>query len=385
MHPQEFLFFYPFFQAVRKRLGIELGLQQYTLFLEAISHRVGADAEHQYDERSLLTLCKGLWLTHQKYEASFEELYEEHVQIYRRTIDRRFRPRSGKNEQVDAEADPDAKLSPALDEPLPDTAPPLNPPVAPAPSLTDTLAYQEIQIAFEETDPLSNDRQQGPSTLDYLPEQQFIFSDKYFPFSERKLKQCWRYLKDKQVSKPSDQIDISATIQTSAAQKGNPTLVYQQEKYFDNHFIFLIDRGPTMVAFEKFSQFVVDTFYESVRPSHFQKIYFRDLSSQRFYQDFYLSHPLPTNALLKEINRGSYLFIFSDGQVGRGEMDHEFTLSVNSLLEQIKQRSSHVLWLNPFPKERWMGTAALYISLVCPMMALTEKGINKLPDLLKHL
>jgi hypothetical protein len=60
--------FFEFFQALRRTLGMELDLRQYSLLVEALAKGISADDQRRYDRQGLLSLFKTLWLMNPRYE-----------------------------------------------------------------------------------------------------------------------------------------------------------------------------------------------------------------------------------------------------------------------------------------------------------------------------
>lgn len=380
--------FHAFFQELRRSLGMELDLRQYELLLRAFRLGIGADEEGRYSERAFLNLCKLLWLTHPRYERGFEEAFRLWVGKAREAWKKEpEEPEESKGQPVTPGEDSSGPLSPTVrEEPVgPSPEPPPSPPPQPRPS-PSTVPQQEWEISFE----AAAGETGAPGFAASAPARhRFIFADHYLPFVPRQLQQQCRHLRSRAEKRPGNAIDTAATILATAEAAGFPRLRYTTERYYPGDFVVFIDQGPGMAAFDK----LADVFTRSlcaglgmaVPTPAFKIYYFNEVPRQLVFMDAILSVSKPWQKVRRELTADSQVFILSEAGAASRRKDEEREGRTMEWIQEIQQRTEHLLWLNPVPRVRWAGTAAYSIPLLANCLPLDHEAMPQLPALLRHL
>jgi uncharacterized protein len=260
---------------------------------------------------------------------------------------------------------------------------PAKTPQAPLPRKTADM--KELMVSFEALESELQSQVDLGEGYNPLPEHRFIFSDRYYPIEERRLLHYWRHLRYQAEKRPGGTIDMKTTIHRTAMQGGLPVLVYREEDFFEQHFLFLVDRGGSMTAFERLSDLLLRTVQESIRPAFMEVYYFHNLPGNLLFKDPYLSISISTEEVLASLKRHTLVFIISDAGAARGINDEDRTKRTFDFLDRIRTLTRHMLWFNPMPQSRWVGNSAFYIPFATDTLELSEESLNRLPQMLKHL
>lgn len=372
------LILYSFFNRLRKELGIELDMQQYFAFLKSLNSGIEVKSPEE-----LLDLCKIHWLTRPQYRREFERYFFEEFsklvhfnRVEKEPIEGQKVPKNATEELPPRDETPNA--SPPTSSPSPEGQKPLSQP-------TKDEQFNAIYVNFKEGlglgGPLEGEHSH-PSFLD----NDFIFSDKYLPTSDRKMKQNWRYLKGRVARAPGEEMDILATVEAIARTGFLLEPIALPMKLYRYHILFLIDHGGSMSAFEALSEHLVNTIRESLRAGVTTSLYFHNYPGARLFWDTFHTKSIGLEELLNQMPRHSTLiFIISDGGAARGSYHGRRIEETRIFLAKIRDRIPHVLWLNPMPNDRWERSSAEYISYFVDMLEASGRGFRKLPEKLKHL
>lgn len=386
------LILYHFFDRLRREDGMGLDIAQYVLFLEAILRRTGLEEGEIWDADTLLFLCKSLWLTNTRYEAAFVRRFEKEV----RPQLQRLRPRPAKKEEEpEKTAEQVAREKAGRQQPnsFDETGPSGEEGGSGQPEPSDEenqkkeAKYQDIMLNFAAVNG------HGRSGLERKPEEapsidshSFIFSEKHFPVSERKLRNYWRHLRHFASRVESEEIDVQATVEKVARQKFFSEASYQYAYAHKNRFAVLVDNEGSMVVHEAWVDKIAEIIRESVGGERFQLHYFYNYPDKFLFQDKEHTKGVPLESWFKEIGRqNTVIFIISDAGASRGEGNLQRVKLVFEFLKELRKKTPHVLWINPMPKSRWGGSPAFYISMAVKMVAATEADFADLPDIINHL
>lgn len=370
------LFLYAFFTRLRKEMGMELDMQQYFGFLKSFTS--GIPLEHPDD---LLELCKIHWLTRPRFEAGFERLFREEFAKSVRLADLKDR----KAIEPDIEKSPDPAPRGEEAPPPPSPPPPRTPEKEPVPEPAAEDDFQSIYLNFSEGESFGAGAKPAGSSASFL-DNDFLFSDKYLPASDRRLKQNWRYLKSRAEKSPGTELDIPKVVRSVARTGFFHQPFFLPEKTYRLHILFLIDHGGSMTAFETLTEHLVSTIRESLQVENTRSLYFHNYPGERLFEDSYHTRSIRLPELLRDIPRhGSMAFVISDAGAARGRVHEQRIEQTIVFLKQLRGRVPRVLWLNPTPAGRWQGSSAGYLSYHVEMVEASEAGFRKLPEKLKHL
>lgn len=372
---------YHLFQRLRKEAGIELDARQYYAFLKSFTSLRPID-----NPRQLLELCKIHWLGRPRYEQEFEQLFREELLKEAKML---FEAKPSEKEpsperKPEPETGPVEPPPPQVKQPPEEIAPPVKEPPLPAvlPEGQSGSIFIQFKTGAGQEAGAGTVETEGPAFLD----NDFIFSDKFLPASDRRMKQNWRYLKALAEKAPGSEMDVAATVEKIARNGLFTAPAYQPRKIYRQHILFLIDHGGSMAAFESLSEHLAGTIRESLRAKRTTSLYFHNYPGERLFLDPFQQRPVELGELLQQTPRHSTLaFIISDAGAARGGLHDKRIEQTRAFLDRFRARAPHLLWLNPIPRSRWEGSSAMYLSFFVDMLEASKEGFRKLPEKLKHL
>jgi uncharacterized protein with von Willebrand factor type A (vWA) domain len=260
---------------------------------------------------------------------------------------------------------------------------------APASAATDeTSKWRNVQLHFGEEGkgkPLKGSTAPVKSILD-TP---FIFTDnKHLSIKERQAQQLWRRMRQQHIRQPSDEIDVPQTVQILSRNGYLKSLAYKTEKVSRQHFVLLIDCAEEMAAYQVLIDKFIWILKQSARLTKVEPLFFRqypDVKAKEYYfytnQEFTRSAPL--RYLEKSWDRGSCIFVLSDGGGINGTLDFGHLSVMQSLCKRLKANFSQVIWFNPLPEERWKNTTADILAQEILCLPIDQKGIERAVRFLK--
>jgi|GEM_PF-843470 len=199
------------------------------------------------------------------------------------------------------------------------------------------------------------------------PERTYITEAKFWPFTARQFQKYWRAKGVTKKLVSSQDVDIPSTVSLIAENQGLFTkLVYSQSRTSSvNQILFLIDRDRDMMPFQGIQNYVISNIIQSVKPKGHEKAYFRGVANLEEERSI-----LRNKA--KKLKANDWVVIISDGDAASGRyLSSNVDCSV-SLFEELQRYSNHVFWLNPLPKDKWLGSSAFYSSLFIDMIGLDK-------------
>lgn len=372
--------FYRFFQRLRLELGIELDTTQYSAFWEVV-----LSTPSPIDNwAALLDLCKILWLTKSEYEASFNQLFKEEVLALCKSL-------TGSNKENTSNITP----------PIVPTKPPASTEAKGTSSGDGSeaeVSNPQIPLAEESNQPLDKnvtlylqfsdaeeDESGSPSPNQDLETEflsnSYIFSDKYSALLDRRLQQKWKYLRSRNsIKKASNQLDIAATVQEKAKWRIINSPKYLVDRVSKPNILLLIDRSSSMVAFEYLEQHLIEALKVSLPKTKPHVAYFFNT-----LDSFYQKQGLGVQELLTRRREDKFtVIVLSDAGAARGSSNPTRIRIIRTFIQQVRSRGHSMIWLNPFPEERWSTSSAEYIAYFVDMLAISLKGLKSLPELLKR-
>ncbi|MGB0839739.1 MAG: hypothetical protein ACPGXL_06340 [Chitinophagales bacterium] len=381
---------YPIFDALRQN-GFVLGIEDYYVLVEAL--QVGKEIDREKGELNkdkTLKLCKALWF---KPNQSFYE--------FKSVFDACFKPQIGdsgiSNEVNGNENTTDKPINSNDRGKEGDKTEKENPqPENTSDDFNDTLSTnteddsvdQESWVKFV----LGNNAGREMPIADNKEEKQrqFYFSDNYFDLSLRQMEQVCRFLPQKQAGRLSDTIDISATIQQQAQQGFLLKPIRKPQEHVVNQVYIFTDHGGSMLAFEPLANNLVKALGNAFKTQYaankkrVQQYYFYNVPQTYAYRNKAHTHYEKLDKLYQQIRRqDSQVIIISDAGAARGGNHNARFKSTLWWLFELEEVTAKIVWLNPMPKKRWIGTTAERIARFVPMFSLTtqqelQKAINVL-------
>ncbi|HBB34122.1 MAG TPA: hypothetical protein DDZ80_10500 [Cyanobacteria bacterium UBA8803] len=332
------------FMAMRSQAGIPLTLDQYHLLLRALKGGFGISSRSE-----LKQVCRMLWV--KSHSSPEVERFEQCFDRYFEQLDRR--PILEENTDSDHGAIAQSPSPPSSPQPTP-------PPTAPV-----TIPHQ---IPTAVRTPLLTDS--PPSTS------RFSLTAKDFPVTQRQILQNWRSLRRPIREGPLTEIDLEATVE-QISRDGiflEPILIPSRVNRAE--LLLLVDDSNSMVPFGPLSEQLIN----AVSAGGFGKTevyYFRNCPRDYLYRYRNSPEAIAISQLLPKLHHNRTIVItISDGGAARGGINKERIKLTHRFVETIKLQTRYLAWLNPMPKERWLGTTAEFIQDWVNMFEINSIGLK---------
>lgn len=202
----------------------------------------------------------------------------------------------------------------------------------------------------------------------------------YQPASLRQIRQCFRLLRKEKERIPSaSEIDIDATVRGIAQDGLFFQVVHAQSTLNTTRVVWFIDTSCSMRPLERYTERIVNSLDMSLRR---QAFYFDNAPWGMYFADASHVGAIELHHAYACITRATMSVIISDAGALRGTRCEERIRVSKEAISEIYRRSPHVIWLNPMPRERWVGTSAEAIAEEVPMFSLSLQdvvlGVNAL-------
>ena len=207
----------------------------------------------------------------------------------------------------------------------------------------------------------------------------------YLPITQRKMKQCWRYLRQMVRSGLATELDIKATVQ-QVGKTGlllSPVLIPRRVNLVKA--LFLIDTGGSMTPFHSFGQRLNSTAKQGGRLGRVDTYYFHNCPIDYVYEDAARLKARAIDSIISELHQNqSVIIIFSDAGAARGRLSHTRYNFTKQFTASLNLSAFRIVWLNPMPKERWANTTAERISRLVSMFSIDRNGLESAIDALRR-
>ncbi|MEZ4883361.1 MAG: hypothetical protein R3E32_01400 [Chitinophagales bacterium] len=359
---------YDFFLALRKN-GFSLGIAEYNALMDALQGGFGMNKEMGLaEENRLFRLCKLLWLKPNQSEFVFKSLFEDK---FKKTKweNKNLKEEDAKQEEKDVE---NSNNEPDFNDP----------------QLNENTLSEEENKAQNQLNNLpktslvkyvlgSGDGESIQLSTSQKPKKKFFFSNNYFDISKRQMLQVCRFLPLKQASINQQEIDIEASIQAFAEKGVGFQPVFQKKERVVNNVLLLIDNGGSMIAFEQlaetFATALKDAFqtHKEANKQQIAQYYFYNIPEEYVYKNTaHTAYDKTDDIIDNFLSIYSSVIIISDAGAARGgNSTARFKKTLRFIL-QIKKVTEKIVWLNPMPEKRWVGTTAERIARLIPMFGL---------------
>lgn len=188
----------------------------------------------------------------------------------------------------------------------------------------------------------------------------------YPSLSPRKVEQVLRSLRLEVENYAQKQLDLAATVDWVANHGYMEKVLYSYATASTTPVHLLIDQGGSMVAFFQLIE-MLSAKVKAVNTAENSVYYFRNCPVQQVYFNKEQTKGISIEAFAQQ---KSPLLIVSDAGAARGRYDEERIQATEQFLKQLKNIPT--VWINPFPKYRWLNTSADYISALVPMYEATD-------------
>lgn len=189
-----------------------------------------------------------------------------------------------------------------------------------------------------------------------------------------------------------EELDLEATIDSSARNGGDIDLVFAPEKRNHVKLLLLMDVGGSMDPHSRLCERLFSAANKSHHFKRFEFRFFHNCIYERLYTDISQWRGEPTSNLLKELDASWSVILVGDAwmspyellRVG-GAIDYSHTNATSGLawLQLLRERCPNSLWLNPEPEHIWQATTIRLIHSVFPMFPLTLDGLSEAVDVLR--
>jgi uncharacterized protein len=203
----------------------------------------------------------------------------------------------------------------------------------------------------------------------------------YAPLNRRVLAYNWRYLRRFRADGAMDLLDVGATVQLAASQGTFLGPVFRRREVNHVRLLVLVDQLGSMVPFHRYSRDVIETLGEDAQLEDWAVYYFQNVPGKVLYRNEKLTQAVPIEDVLLFCDRGTSVLILSDaGAARRSQIEMKRVRATLEWLEEVRQRTALIAWLNPVPMERWSDTSAEMVARLVPMVAMDRVGLSDAID-----
>lgn len=369
-----------FFISLHKA-GLPLGLGDYKALLKALQGGFGHDVE------SLKRVCKALWITSPDEEYLFNYQFRK-IELELKHRLERVQAESGRGEELIAEPEQQKPEIPAELPQKPASALVPKPQESEIPEPVPIESSELMQIedeteavqavtAFQTEQAVTAVRIKSQDIEIPYIETQFILSGNYFPITKRQMKQSWRYLRRFVREGVCEELDVEATVDEIGRQGFflKPVMVPRRKNRIE--LLMLIDQDGSMVPFHTLSERLKETAIRGGRLGKASVYYFHNYPIEWLYHDSAMIEADKTADVLARLH-SSYtnVLIISDAGAARSWLCPERVELTLNFLNKLKFYVSSIVWLNPMPRLRWLGTTAGEINRYVPMFEMSRRGLD---------
>ena len=194
-----------------------------------------------------------------------------------------------------------------------------------------------------------------------------------FPISQVQMLYAWRYLRHP-VPDGKEIVDIDCTIKQTVHQGFFIAPSYRRSIQNHAHLLLIIDQEGSMTPFHPFARDIVNTVQKS--SIKVETFYFHNTPVEYLYQDAHRQQPIEIQEIFNKCSKNTSALIISDAGAARGYKQLERIQETSEFLFELQIYIQHIAWLNPMPKERWLGTSAAVISYLVPMFEINANGFR---------
>jgi hypothetical protein len=203
------------------------------------------------------------------------------------------------------------------------------------------------------------------------------------PLSSREMVRIWRGLRRMGRIGPPEDLDVEGTIDDICRTGVFVRPVLRSRRRNQLRLLLLIDRHNYMDAFAPLVEALVASVYSSGLLRNTYIFYFREYPDEVLYEDINVTHPRPTASVLETSTYGSSVLFISDAGAAKGLYESHRVKQTNYCLEQLRNYTYRIAWLNLLPRERWSGTSAGKIAQNVPMFPVSRDGLIDAVNILR--
>jgi uncharacterized protein len=358
------------FEAMRRALGplgIALGVEQYEWLRQAMAKGYGGasfDGERIESWENLRRVARLLWVkpmpSYAEALAVFDQTFDAYRAAYQDCLPGPSEP--------DGEASVEATATPT------ETPAEIN-----WPTIPPRHGYEPKAVETGKVKTLGAFQSSGSAAQD---EGKYRLSPQALPLTLETVQRHWRLLRESVRAGGSDELDLEATVAQITDRGFLDDVVWRPGRRRRAELVVLVDDGAGMLPL----RWAVEPLVQAVAGRWVPGQLYRFTS----YPDRFLygwersSQATATLAVLSRLSRErTVLVVVSDGGAALGIVRGERIVGSLEFAARALPCVRQLIWLNPLPRERWMGNSAQAIAagLGGRMLPLDEFGAAALREL----
>mgnify|MGYP006294238115 FL=1 len=185
----------------------------------------------------------------------------------------------------------------------------------------------------------------------------------------------------------ADELDVDATIDATAKDAGELSLVFRPPRANDMELMIAFDVGGSMEPYRRLVDVLFSAAHSARHFKRFESFYFHNCVYDRLYEDSWFEVPVAVAKLTRRWSRETRLVLVGDAHMYPGELTDPYGAIQWSdqndepglvHLRRLAERFPRTAWLNPMPQRRWGAPSVRLVRDVFPMYPLTLEGVERL-------
>jgi uncharacterized protein len=208
----------------------------------------------------------------------------------------------------------------------------------------------------------------------------------------RQLSVALKKLRDLQRVGLSDELDIDASIQKTAREAGELSLIFHPARRNSLNLLLALDVGGSMDPYYHLVSLLFSAAYATRHFKSLSHVFFHNCIYGQVYRDATFSDIIPTPELLTRFDRDTRLVVVGDAYMYPGELterygaiqwDERNETPGYRWLQRVTDHFRRVAWINPMNERMWEAPSVCMIQRLFPMVPLTIEGVESLAQELK--
>ncbi|MCG8456682.1 MAG: VWA domain-containing protein [Holophagales bacterium] len=188
-----------------------------------------------------------------------------------------------------------------------------------------------------------------------------------------------------------EELDLDATIETSARNGGEIDLVFGPERKNRIKLLLLMDVGGSMDPHTQLCERLFSAAHAASHFKAFESRLFHNCPYEWLFSDIYYRKGEPTHEVLKRIDRTWSVIFVGDAWMspyelthvgGAIDLFHQNKRTGLDWLRRFRDKCPDSVWLNPEPKRIWSAPSVRLVRSIFPMFELTLDGLKEAVDTL---
>jgi uncharacterized protein with von Willebrand factor type A (vWA) domain len=188
------------------------------------------------------------------------------------------------------------------------------------------------------------------------------------------------------------ELDLDETIDKSAREGGEIDLVFAPERHNRVKVLLLMDVGGSMDPHTMLCERLFSAAHKASHFKAFEHYFFHNCPYAKLYKDMGNYDGVPTDEVLKQIDRTWTVMFVGDAWMSPFELTHEngaisyYERNKKTGFDWLKlfrDKTDRIVWLNPEPERIWQAPSVRLIRHLFPMFELTVDGLTGAVDHLR--